>query len=232
METESDLTPSQRESAVWMVRSVFRLDEDLSHFYRLCWRQEKYRDLVAAGAGRILRAPTLFENLVKAICAANVQWKQAVLCINRLAAVGDPIPGTGLHLFPSAEQILSAGEQFLRDTVRIGYRTQSVLELAERSMETGFQGDLVEQGRLRGEDLRKFFLSIRGIGPVMAHSLLTLYGEYAYLPIDSSVIEMVQANHMNGVKPTRKQVKEIYHPYGKYQALILWYELARHFGWY
>lgn len=231
-EADESLTPAQQESAVWHIRSVFRLDENLSHFYRLCWRQECYKDLVLMGAGRILRAPTLFENLVKGICGTNIQWKQAVACINRVADLGDPVPDSALRLFPTPEQILKAGEGYLKETARLGYRAKAVRELSEMALHPDFRGPLVEQGRLRGEDLREFFLSIPGIGPVTAHYLLVMYGEYGYLPVDSSVVDLVQKKYCKGVKPTQERIEEIYQPYGKYKALVVWYELARYREWF
>ena len=46
-----------------VVAHMFRLDEDLSGFYRLL--QEDGEPWGALGAGRMLRAPTVFEDVVK-----------------------------------------------------------------------------------------------------------------------------------------------------------------------
>jgi 3-methyladenine DNA glycosylase/8-oxoguanine DNA glycosylase len=45
------------------VAHVFRLDEDLSAFYEMCVGDEL--SWCAQGAGRMLRAPTVFEDVVK-----------------------------------------------------------------------------------------------------------------------------------------------------------------------
>jgi 3-methyladenine DNA glycosylase/8-oxoguanine DNA glycosylase len=47
------------------VAHMFRLDEDLSHFYELVRDDELA--WCALGAGRMLRAPTVFEDVVKKI---------------------------------------------------------------------------------------------------------------------------------------------------------------------
>lgn len=46
------------------VAHMFRLDEDLSGFYELV-RDDPALDWCASGAGRMLRAPTVFEDVVK-----------------------------------------------------------------------------------------------------------------------------------------------------------------------
>jgi 3-methyladenine DNA glycosylase/8-oxoguanine DNA glycosylase len=48
------------------VAHMFRLDEDLSGFYELV--QDDELSWCALGAGRMLRAPTVFEDVIKTIC--------------------------------------------------------------------------------------------------------------------------------------------------------------------
>jgi 3-methyladenine DNA glycosylase/8-oxoguanine DNA glycosylase len=43
---------------------MFRLDEDLSEFYAIV-RDDPALDWCALGAGRMLRSPTVFEDVVK-----------------------------------------------------------------------------------------------------------------------------------------------------------------------
>jgi 3-methyladenine DNA glycosylase/8-oxoguanine DNA glycosylase len=56
---------SFHEHLVRTVAHMFRLDEDLSHFYELVRDDELA--WCALGAGRMLRAPTVFEDVVKKI---------------------------------------------------------------------------------------------------------------------------------------------------------------------
>jgi len=49
------------------VADMFRLDEDLSPFYVVV-REDAELGWSAAGAGRMLRAPTVFEDVVKTTC--------------------------------------------------------------------------------------------------------------------------------------------------------------------
>jgi 3-methyladenine DNA glycosylase/8-oxoguanine DNA glycosylase len=55
-----------RETLSGTVSHMFRLDEDLSAFYELV-SDDPELDWSASGAGRMLRAPTVFEDVVKTI---------------------------------------------------------------------------------------------------------------------------------------------------------------------
>ena len=68
---------------------MLHADEDLRGFYRLCAQREELRAAHEHGAGRCMRAPTLFEDVIKAVLGTNVLWKQAVVMINRVAELGD-----------------------------------------------------------------------------------------------------------------------------------------------
>src|SRR5687767_1722048 len=62
-----------QEQVVERVRYVLRMDEDLSEFYELI---EGDPDLAwaATGAGRLVRSPTAFEDVVKTVCTTNCSW--------------------------------------------------------------------------------------------------------------------------------------------------------------
>ena len=64
------------------VAHVLRLDEDLTPFYEVA---EKDPDLswVTSGAGRLLRSPTVFEDVVKTICTTNCAWSATVRMVTR-----------------------------------------------------------------------------------------------------------------------------------------------------
>ena len=54
------------------VRHVLRLDDDLSDFYQLT--KKDFGWISETNAGRLLRSPTVFEDLVKTICTTNCSW--------------------------------------------------------------------------------------------------------------------------------------------------------------
>jgi hypothetical protein len=55
------------------VAHILRLDEDLSEFYSLA-KNDPQLAWVNAGAGRLIRSATAFEEVVKTICTTNCSW--------------------------------------------------------------------------------------------------------------------------------------------------------------
>src|SRR5258708_1641345 len=56
------------------VRHILRLDDDMTRFYNAVADDADFSWIATSGAGRLLRAPTVFEDLVKMICTTNCSW--------------------------------------------------------------------------------------------------------------------------------------------------------------
>ena len=86
------------------VRHMLRLDEDLSAFYAAA-ALEPTLAWVALGAGRMLRSPTVFEDLVKTICTTNCTWSATVRMVSAIVAgarrPGDRRAGAAIVSEPS-----------------------------------------------------------------------------------------------------------------------------------
>ena len=170
-------TPGARTQAAVLegVRHVLRMDEDLSAFYAECLDDP---DLAwaAAGAGRMLRGPTVFEDVVKTICTTNCTWSATVRMVNALVGeLGDPaIGGEGplANAFPTPERMAAAPESFYRETVRSGYRGAYLISLARS----------VASGEL---DLEAQLLALPGVGPYAAAHIMMTVGRHSRLILDS-----------------------------------------------
>ena len=57
------------------VRHMLRLDDNITAFYRLLVADNDFNWIPTQGAGRLLRSPTVFEDLVKMICTTNCSWR-------------------------------------------------------------------------------------------------------------------------------------------------------------
>src|SRR5262245_20282282 len=66
-----------QEAIVRCVRHVLSLDQDLAPFYARA-AEDPALAWAAAGAGRMIRSPTVFEDVVKTICTTNVAWSATV----------------------------------------------------------------------------------------------------------------------------------------------------------
>jgi len=212
-----------------VVSHCLKLDEDLSGFHSLCAKTEKFMDAGRLGAGRLLRSPTVFEDIIKAQLATNVAWKQAVRMIHNLCQLGPKVPGSDRRIFPEAGVIISAGEAWLREHARVGYRAGYVIDLCGKVADGSLDLSRVDRGEIRGDDLKRLFMSVKGVGKSTAHYLLMLHGEYSSLSIDSATHALMRK--IAGKEMTDGQIEARYRSWGKYKALALWYEWVTVSGW-
>ena len=91
----------------------------------------------------------------------------------------------GGGLFPAPTEVTDAGEAFLRESVRLGFRARVLFEATEQLLSRGL---IDEHGR--GDEERIGYdemLSLRGIGPYAASHLAMLLHDYSRIPVDSEV---------------------------------------------
>ncbi|VAX17777.1 hypothetical protein MNBD_NITROSPINAE02-533 [hydrothermal vent metagenome] len=211
------------------VAHCLRLDEDFSRFYEMCESEPKLKNAATHGAGRMLRSPNAFEDIVKSICGTNIAWSQAVKAIHAICRLGERAGEGDRRMFPTPKKISNAGAKWLRQEARVGYRAEYIIELCDNVLDRSLDLAKVDKGKLEGEELRKFFLSIKGIGKSTAHYLLMLHGEYSYLSIDSATHAFMKK--LTGKKMTDSDIEKRYSEYGRWKALVLWYEWLSGSGW-
>lgn len=69
-----DRKPANEKKIVADVRHLLRLDDDIGGFYESVAGHDRLDWVVERRAGRMLRSPTVFEDLVKTICTTNCSW--------------------------------------------------------------------------------------------------------------------------------------------------------------
>src|SRR5262249_5289177 len=171
---------------------VLRLDQDLSGFYALAAEDP---DLAWAtlGAGRMLRSPTVWEDVVKTLCTTNCSWGLTTIMVHALVReLGEPAAGVGAepltNAFPTPHAMAERDEGFYRDVVRSGYRAPHLVRLATMTAEGEI--DLERLGtasreELPDEDVEALLLSIPGIGPYAAAHVMMTLGRNSRLILDS-----------------------------------------------
>ncbi len=208
------------------VSVMLHADEDLSGFYKLCASEPELREARRQGAGRCMRASTLWEDVLKTVLGTNVTWRQAVTMINRLAQLGDPCPALPeLRAWPTPGQIVRAKEKFLRNTVRAGYRSPYIMELAKAQKSGSIDLDTIDAAakKLSEKELYDKLVALKGVGKSSAHFLMNLLGHYDHLPVDSATYAYAKRELFNGKRPTEKQIRRRFARYGKWQSLAYWY---------
>lgn len=223
------LSKKNEETVRKTVTHCLRLSEDYSGFYKLCETEPLLKSAVSSGAGRMLRSPSVYEDVVKSICGTNVAWKQAVKMIHAISQLGETSKGSDINIFPEPEKIVDAGADWLKKNARVGYRAEYIVEFCKRVADGDLDLSQVYRGDLDGYELKELFLSIKGIGKATAHYLLMLHGEYSNIVIDSLTHAFMK--QITGKKMTDKQIERRYNRYGKWKALAAWYEWISFSDW-
>lgn len=168
------------------VRHVLRLDEDLSDFYALAVEDPEL-SWVTNGAGRMVRSPTVFEEVVKTICTTNCAWSATERMIGALVehlgerAPDAPDTGTEGRAFPTPHAMAEVGENFYRDVVRAGYRGRYLETLSRSVVEGSLDLEALGQAspeELTDEELEKRLLELPGVGPYAAAHVMMMLGSY------------------------------------------------------
>jgi N-glycosylase/DNA lyase len=207
------------------VRRILNLDEDLSEFYALV-ADDPGLSWAAAGAGRMLRTPTVFEAAVKTICTTNVAWSATVRMVNALVSqLGEAAP-TGARAFPTAEAMASVPETFYRETVRAGYRSAYLHALAAGVVAGTFDVEaLGAESDLPDDEVAERLLALPGIGPYGAAHLMMLLGRHSRLILDSWT--RPKYAQVNGRKASDATVERRFRRYGSYSGLAFWLYLTK-----
>ena len=114
------------------VRHMFRLDDDMQGFYEAVAQEPEFAWIGSEGAGRLLRSPTVFEDLVKMICTTNCSWALTEKMVHSLVNELGRESSDGRKSFPTPEVMAQQSEKFFRDRIRSGYRAPYLKELAQR----------------------------------------------------------------------------------------------------
>src|SRR5207248_241724 len=110
------------------VRHMFRLDDDMAGFYEAVSHEPEFAWIAAEGAGRLLRSPTVFEDLVKMICTTNCSWALTEKMVNGLVNEMGRESNDGRKSFPSAAAMAQESVKFFKDKIRAGYRAPYLQE--------------------------------------------------------------------------------------------------------
>ena len=228
--SESAMTRQRKERVKHQLKVCFRLDEEMSEFYAEAHHLQRFRWIPKAGAGRMLRAPTVFEDVVKMICTTNCSWSLTEVMIQNLTTQLGKCFEDGKYSFPTPEAIAGKSDAFLRKEIRAGYRSPYILELAENVASGRLDLESWRLSSVPTEDLFKIVRSVKGMGDYAAGNILKLLGRYDYLGLDSWVRRRFYDLHTKGRKVKDSTIEKHYALLGTFRGLFFWLEMTRH--WY
>jgi len=185
--------PAEAAALAATLRRMLCLDDDLSAFYAqaaadpdLAW--------ACAGAGRMLRSPTVFEDVVKTVCTTNCAWSATERMTGALVRhLGEPGPAAAPGLpaqraFPTARRMAQAPVGFYRDVARAGYRGPRLraLAVAVAAGELDLEPLLTTPPEeLPDDEAERRLLELPGVGPYAAAHVMMLVGRHSRLVLDS-----------------------------------------------
>ena len=227
VESRSRISKKEKEEVLRKVGHMFRLDEDLRPFYQACRKRGAPWKRATKGLGRLLRSPSVFEDVVKVIATTNIQWggtKKMVAGLVR--AYGEPIPSDAeRRAFPTAEAIASGTPRKFAASVRMGYRAAYVHALAEQVASGELDLEALHDPEMPTAEVKKRLLSIKGIGSYAAATLLMLLGHYDDLPVDTVCRSFVTKKYFAGKQPSDAEIRKIYEDWGQWKFLAYWFDL-------
>jgi 3-methyladenine DNA glycosylase/8-oxoguanine DNA glycosylase len=225
VEVAAPLSGTEQAELSHKVRWMLGLDQEFSEFYALARQEPKLAHVEEKAQGRLLRSPTLFEDLVKTILTTNTAWSGTLRMAEALVArFGSPLAAEPVqHAFPTPGQVASADEATLRAEAKLGYRAPYVLELARLVAAGDLDLESLKASDVATPELRKQLLALRGVGAYAAANMLMILGRYDFLPVDSWALKLVSHEWYGGEPVGPGEVEAAFAAWGAWQGLAFWF---------
>ena len=209
------------------VRHMLRLDDNIAEFYRIIAADSDFNWILTQGAGRLLRSPTVFEDLVKMICTTNCSWALTQKMVTGLVENLGRQSTNGDRTFPTPEAMALMPLKFYVNEVRAGYRSEYLKLLADRVACGELDVEAWLTSPLSTAELMKELRGVKGVGPYAAENLLKLLGRYDGLALDSWTRAKFFSVRNNGRKTTDKKIGRYYSRFKEWRGLALWCDMTR-----
>jgi len=214
------------------VGHLLRLDQDLSVLYALLANDEQL-SWATAGAGRMMRGQTVFEDVVKTICTTNCTWSATVRMVSALVSeLGEPARGepadTAYRAFPTPAAMAAADDAFYTEVVKAGYRGPYLRTLAAAVAEGTLDLEALAtatEAELPDDELEKQLLALAGVGPYAAAHIMMLLGRHSRLILDSWT--RPKYAKVTGRKAKDAVITRRFRRYGPWAGLAFWLMLTR-----
>ena len=208
-------------------RHVLRLDDNLGEFYLTTDSDPEFSWIGKQGAGRLLRSPTVFEDLVKMICTTNCSWALTLKMVRGLVENLGRDSADGRRTFPTPQAMAAMPAKFFVDDVRAGYRAPYLKELADRVASGELKVEDWLSSDLPTRELLKEMKGVKGVGDYAAENLLKLLGRYDGLALDSWTRARFYEIRNNGRKANDKKIARYYSKFNEWRGLAIWCDVTR-----
>jgi N-glycosylase/DNA lyase len=211
------------------LRRMLTLDDDLTALYDACSANAALDWVRSAGAGRLLRSPTVWEDLAKTLTTTNCSWALTRSMCRRLVDVLGRQGPAGERAFPTPDAVGAAGEDVLRTEIRAGYRARAFVELGQSVASGEIDPErwlAAAADRLPDADVLAAVRALRGFGPYASQGMLGLLGRPRGMALDSWVrAELPRIAGLDAM--TDDAIAARYAAYGEWAGSVLWLELTK-----
>jgi 3-methyladenine DNA glycosylase/8-oxoguanine DNA glycosylase len=220
LEDLSSNVPSEA-VVVRALERVLDLKADLSSFHSLCAGDPRFAWVARRGAGRILRAPTLFEDAVKVLATTNCTWSLTKIMVKNLI---DRFDRGGA--FPDAQFVAGLPPRVLA-AAKWGYRAPYLAAFARRVASGKLDLARWEDPGLPDEEVEKEIRAEKGFGPYAADTMGRLLGRHRKLGLDTWSRKKVATLRFRGRAVKDVRVVRFYAPFGRHAGLAFWLDMTR-----
>jgi 3-methyladenine DNA glycosylase/8-oxoguanine DNA glycosylase len=213
---------------------VLRLDHDLGDFYTVA-ATDPDLTWVVSGAGRMLRSPSVWEDVVKTVCTTNCSWSLTTTMVRALVThLGTPAAGHAgeplANAFPDAATMAAQPERFYREVVRSGYRAPNFVRLA--NLVAAGDVDLDSLGTqtraaLPDDEVERRLLALPGVGPYAAAHIMMTLGRNSRPIFDSWTRPTYARLVGRRTIPTDAQIARRFRRFGAEAGLAFWLFVTR-----
>ena len=223
----ASLTPPEQAEIRSITRTIFNLDLDLTEFYDLVRNEEEFAWVDPAGAGRLLRSPTVWEDLAKTLLTTNTTWGNTRKMVSQLTSLGKPFSSEDAA-FPAPEQVAELSPEDLGERVKAGYRTEYLHDLSIKISWGDIDVEHWDSPELSSEELFAKIKNLKGFGPYAAGATLKLLGHFDMLALDSVARSYYAEMHNHGEPVSDSDIRDHYQSYGRWKGLVLWMDILKH----
>ena len=147
----------------------FDLDTDYAKIKKELSQYQVLKDAINYGKGIRIARGEMEEIILQFIVSQNNNIKRIKKIIEKMCEVGDKIDGR-YNAFPSAKKLSNMPFEWFQN-LGAGYRDQYLFDTAKVLAKT----DLNQKAKLSNEQLYKWLISLKGVGPKVA-SCIMLFG--------------------------------------------------------
>jgi 3-methyladenine DNA glycosylase/8-oxoguanine DNA glycosylase len=197
---------------------MFRLRDDLSPFYAMIAGDERLA-WAAAGAGRMLASPSVFEDVIKTVCTTNCAWSATERMTKALVELGE-------GAFPSPARVAQMPEAWFAGVARMGYRGPYVRAIARDVACGALDLERFASREPDDDEVAERLLELPGVGPYAAAHVMQMLGRHRRLVLDS----WTRPKYLKLTSKRRagdRTIERAFARYGRYAGLAFWLFLTR-----